>query len=61
MVLDIMLTDYCRQGDQVQIAPGTLDYTPAPVWSPDSALLIENREDENRSKLVIIDLNQHVS
>jgi WD40 repeat protein len=65
MVLDIIssvLTDYCRQGDQVQIAPGTLDYTPAPVWSPDgSALLIENREDENRSKLVIIDLNQHVS
>jgi Tol biopolymer transport system component len=65
VVLDIItsvLTDYCRQGDQIQIAPGTLDYTPAPVWSPDgSALLIENREDENRSKLVIIDLNQYVS
>ena len=64
IVLDthsMVLTDYCRFGDQVQISPGTLDYAPAPVWSPDgSALLIENREDDNKSKLVIIDLGQQL-
>jgi len=65
MVFDtrsLELMDYCRYGDQVQISPGTLDYAPAPIWSPDgSALLIENREAEDKSQLIVVDLNQHIA
>ena len=60
--LSVELTDYCRFGDQVQISPGTLDYAPAPVWSPDgSALLIENRDHDVRSELIVVDINQHLA
>lgn len=56
------LTDFCRFGDQVQISTGTLEYAPSPVWSPDgSAVIIENRETEDKSQLILVDLDHHIA
>jgi len=56
------IVDYCIQGDEIQVATDQLSYTPAPVWSPDgNSLLIENRYEIDKSRLILIDLVSHIA
>jgi hypothetical protein len=63
MVLDTEtgeVTDYCISGDTFRIAStDVVDYSPAPIWSPDGkALLIESRIELDKSRLILVDLVQ---
>ena len=63
MVLDTKtdeVTDYCIPGDTFGVAsPDVVDYSPAPIWSPDGkALLIESRIELDKSRLILVNLVQ---
>lgn len=61
MVLDLKsgeVTDYCVFGDSIQIQTELPDFTPAPVWSPDSRfLLVEQRTNLTESALILVSLD----
>ncbi len=65
MILDTQtgdIVDPCIQGDQIQIATNLFPYTTAPIWSPDgSSLLIENRYEIDKSRLILLELESNAA